>query len=128
MPPCLAHAAFHAMGTDVSISVDSTDAAARARLGKAARWFAAWERRLSRFGACGELARLNRGVEPRARVSRTLASALRPLSPQRDGQTAWSRRRSTTPSFARGTIRRSSGGGRGVDAGGAERGLGVGPR
>jgi thiamine biosynthesis lipoprotein len=71
---------FRAMGCEMTALLDPTKRRAgegAALIAQVPHWFAAWERRLSRFQPQSELSRLNRRGGRRARVSPTLWRALR---------------------------------------------------
>lgn len=67
---------FSAMGCQMLAVVDAAGARAAARLRRVPGWFAAWERRLSRFRPDSELSRLSRSGGAPVRVSPALAGAL----------------------------------------------------
>jgi thiamine biosynthesis lipoprotein len=67
---------FTAMGCQMLAVVDAEGARAAELLARVPAWFAVWERRLSRFRADGELARLNRSAGAPVRVSRVMGAAL----------------------------------------------------
>ncbi|WP_376793480.1 FAD:protein FMN transferase [Thermoflexus sp.] len=68
---------FWAMGCQMKAVVDSESLHAAAALQEVPRWFAAWERRLSRFREDSELSRLNRSAGRAIPVSSTLWEVLR---------------------------------------------------
>lgn len=68
---------FWAMGCRMKAMVDSESPHAAAALQEVPRWFAAWERRLSRFREDSELSRLNRSAGRPVPVSPTLWEVLR---------------------------------------------------
>lgn len=67
---------FSAMGCQMLAVVDAAGARAAERLRRVPAWFAAWERRLSRFRPDSELSQLSRSGGAPARVSPALAAAL----------------------------------------------------
>lgn len=68
---------FRAMGSHMKAMIDSDSPHAAAALQEVPRWFAAWERCLSRFREDSELSRLNRCSGRWMRVSATLWKVLR---------------------------------------------------
>jgi thiamine biosynthesis lipoprotein len=67
---------FFAMGCQMLAVVDAAGARAAERLRRVPSWFAAWERRLSRFRPDSELSRLNRSGGTPTQVSTVLGKAL----------------------------------------------------
>ncbi|GBD08501.1 FAD:protein FMN transferase [Candidatus Thermoflexus japonica] len=68
---------FRAMGSHMKAMIDSDSPHAAAALEEVPRWFATWERCLSRFREDSELSRLNRSSGRSVRVSATLWKVLR---------------------------------------------------
>jgi thiamine biosynthesis lipoprotein len=68
---------FFAMGSQMRIVLDATGPAARRAVAAGPNWFAAWERRLSRFRPDSELSRLNRAAGRWQPVSAVLWAVLR---------------------------------------------------
>ncbi len=74
MLPASPVVSFRSMGSGMTACVDAPAARAEAMLERVPRWFAAWDKHLSRFRTDSELVRLNRLRS--TRVSATLAGAL----------------------------------------------------
>jgi FAD:protein FMN transferase len=68
---------FEAMGSEMGAALDGEHPRADAMIAALPRWFAAWERRLSRFSPQSELSRLNARAGVPQPASATLRSATR---------------------------------------------------